>query len=119
MVTMTRFLLPLVMMVLLSAPVWAQGFFSGLPDVPLMPGVVEIEERGLSFDKPEGRILVAAGVMDDSVSDSLVERYYHQALPQFGWVAVAPFQFVRGDEKLEIALQNEGEKNILEITISP
>ncbi len=87
--------------------------------MPLMPGVIEVEERGLSFDKPEGRILVAVASIDDSISDSQVQSYYSQALPQFGWGGVAPFSFVRGEEKLQIILQDEGGKKFLKITISP
>lgn len=116
---MDRFFLVIAAVVLFSSQVWAQGFFAGLPDVPLMPGVVELEARGLSFDKPEGRILVAVASVDDSISDSQLQGYYSQALPAFGWQAVDPFSFVRGHEKLQIVLQNEEGQKLLEITISP
>lgn len=116
---MRRFFLLISAVILCSAHAGAQGFFAGLPDVPLMPGVIELEEQGLSFDKPEGRILVAVASVDDSIADSQVQSYYRQALPQFGWQAIGPFSFVRGSEKLQMVLQDEGGENFLKIVISP
>ena len=75
----------------LAFPVWAQSFFAGLPDVPLMPGLVELEERALSFDKPEGRILVGVASVDDSLLANQVQAYYAEVLPQFGWRVLGPF----------------------------
>ncbi len=100
-------------------PVLAQAFFLNLPDIPVMPGLVEIEERGLRYDKPEGRILFAAAKIDDSIDDSEIERFYSNALPQFGWVLVKPFIYVRGQERLAFSIQQDVNKKILEVQISP
>ena len=113
-----RVLIFLVALFLVS-PVWAQSFFTGLPDIPLMPGLVELEERALSFDKPEGRILVGAASVDDSLLANQVQAYYAEVLPQFGWRALEPFLYVRGTERLEIGFDDMGATKILEITISP
>jgi len=116
---MIRVLTFICALVLLPASVMAQGFFVSLPDVPLMAGLEELEARALSFDKPEGRIMIGVAAAGDSVSQESVQSYYSQSLPQFGWREVGPFSYVRGLETLEISLKNDGVQNILEITISP
>lgn len=103
----------------LAMPVSAQGFFAGLPDIPLMQGLEEIEDGALSYDKPEGRILVGVARVDDSISEKQVQAYYAESLPEFGWHALGAFSYIRGMEKLEIVVQNSGDEKILEITISP
>ena len=116
---MRRFMLLLYVLVLMPSLALAQSFFTSLPDVPLMPGLIELEDRALSFDKPEGRILIGVAAADDSVSRESVQSYYSQSLPAFGWRESGPYSYVRGLETLELSLQNDGAQNILEITISP
>lgn len=116
---MRSFLLSVFAFLVLCSPASSQGFFVGLPDIPVMPGLTELEDRGLSYDKPEGRILVAVASIDDSISDSDIERFYEQALPQFGWVPKTRFFYERGEEVLEISIHYDGTKKILEVIISP
>ena len=108
-----------VVAILFVSQAWAQTFFNSLPDFPLMPGLIELEERSLSFDKPEGRILIAVASVDAFVDDSQLESFYSQSLPQFGWAEVAPFSYVRGNEKLGMEILLDGEQRLLEVTISP
>ena len=103
----------------LSLPAFAQSFFSGLPDIPLMAGLTELEERALSFDKAEGRILSAAAALDDSVSIDEVEHFYLQSLPQFGWKIGENGSFIRGGEVLKMEFAEEGSQIVLLIRISP
>ena len=116
---MNRYFLCVFAIFLFVPCAWAEGFFVGLPDVPLIEGAVELEERGLSFDKPEGRILIAAAALDDSISDSQLQTYYSQALPEFGWEDIDGFSYKRGREMLEISVLDEDGLRILEVTISP
>lgn len=116
---MRSFLLLLFALFLMPSFVMAQSFFTSLPDVPLMPGLVELEERALSFDKPEGRIMIGVAAADDSLSKESVQSFYSQSLPAFGWQAQGPYIYARGFETLEMSLKNDGTQNILEITISP
>ena len=104
---------------LLALPSWAESFFNALPDVPMMAGLAEIEDQAFSFDKPDGRIMVGVASIDDSLSFESVQSFYSQSLPQFGWRGVGPLSFVRGAESLEIALHEDDDQRILEITISP
>ncbi|HEY9548625.1 MAG TPA: hypothetical protein VIR45_03910 [Kiloniellaceae bacterium] len=36
-----------------------RGYVAGIPDLPLMPGLKELPDSGLVFDKPGGRIVEA------------------------------------------------------------
>ena len=110
-------------LMVLAFPASAQSFFTSLPDVPLMSGLTEMEGEALSFDKPGGRILVGVALVDDSISNEELQSYYQRSLPQFGWRSVGPYEYVRGDESLEIFIPEDGanntEKRLVEITISP
>lgn len=61
-------------------------FLSGLNDVPLMDGLVELPDRQTLFDAPGGRIveLYAEGRQPPAQ----VLAFYAQSLPQLGWVPV-------------------------------
>lgn len=107
-------------MILFVSHAWAQGFFNSLPDVPLMPGLIELEDQAVSFDKPEGRILMAYADVDDSVDMQSLQSYYQQVLPAFGWVSTSALSYQRADESLTIAVINQAEgSRVLEITIAP
>ncbi|NCT40251.1 MAG: hypothetical protein GW778_01120 [Alphaproteobacteria bacterium] len=101
----------------------AQDFFNSVPDIPLMDGLVEIEDQALSFDKPEGRIVIGAASIGADIDDSQLLSYYQRALPQFGWRAVSTSSYVRNDETLDISITEReasaGSDRIMEIIITP
>lgn len=80
------------------------SFFESLYDVPVMAGLVEVKEQGMSFDKIEGRLAYAAalGRYEDQPG---ILTFYGQALPQMGWRQLTPVSFVRENEKLEILFE--------------
>ncbi len=93
-------------------------FFNTVQDLPLMQGLSEIEEEGLQFDKPEGRVTEAVALID-SVGAASVLAYYNASLPQFGWARIAENTFVRHDEKLTLNVEaNEGHE-FLKVRIIP
>ena len=107
-------------MVFFVLPVHAQSFFERLPDIPLMDGLVEIEDRAFSFDKPEGRILKAYAQVDAGVDAQSLISYYAQVLPEFGWKATSSLSYQRVDENLNMILIKKADgRHVLEITISP
>ncbi len=75
-------------------------FLSIVPDLPLMPGLYEIEELSMSFDKPEGRIVIAEAEGD--VTTDAVLGFYSQVLPQLGWAATSYNAYERQGETLTI-----------------
>jgi hypothetical protein len=96
----------------------AAKFFQELSDVPLMPGMVELEGSGMVFDKPEGRIVQAAAA-GHGVSEPQIRRFYDQALPQFGWKKSDAAVFVRNNEKLQLDIPLQNGQPILQITVEP
>ena len=95
----------------------AEGFLSAIPDLPLMPGLVELAERGVVFDKAGGRIVEAYA--QGEVAGAAVRRFYGDTLPQLGWQASPAGSFLREGEKLEVAVLSEGGGTLVRFTLKP
>lgn len=95
-----------------------QTLFMNLNDIPLMPGLEELPDHTLIFDKPGGRIIESAMVAQDLDRES-IESFYNQTLPQLGWVRIARNSFIRRNEKLYLSVEEEEEYSILFLRIEP
>lgn len=82
----------------------AAVFSSTMPDLPLMPGLVEMEDQALMFDKAEGRIAEVTAVLE-SGNAADVKAYYAHSLPQFGWISVSDTVYKRDGETLAIGFE--------------
>lgn len=87
-------------------------------DMPLMPGLAELQDETVSFDKPEGRIIESYAVMDN-ITREQVSEYYKITLPQFGWGRVKDNVYFRGQEYLELLFVERAEKTFLRVTVRP
>jgi hypothetical protein len=60
-------------------------YLTEIEDVPLMPGLSQVPDAGVVFDKPSGRIveIYAHG----PVTRAEVAAFYRDSLPQLGWQA--------------------------------
>ncbi len=105
------------------------AFFSSVNDVPLMDGFYEDSANGFAFDKPSGRVIEATSI-GKRVESRAVLAYYDSALPQFGWQTQAqntahstlqntPKTFVRGAEKMDIAVTHDAAHTYVSIKIAP
>lgn len=94
----------------------ASVFIEELGDVPLMPGLRLIEDKGVAFDAPAGRIVeaVAAG----PVPAARVAAFYAQTLPQLGWLPVAG-AWRRESENLRLELETAGGETVARFFLSP
>jgi len=61
----------------------ADRFFSGIDDLPVMPGLEQVADAGMVFDTPAGRIVEVAA--RGSVTRAKVQAFYNGVLPQLGW----------------------------------
>lgn len=89
----------------LGVPAAAQdsdGFVGGVADLPLMPGLAEMPDRGLIFDKPGGRIVEAYAA--GAVAPDAVASFYDTTLPQLGWQRDQGGGYLREGERLELTL---------------
>lgn len=75
-------------------------FVSGVEDLPLMPGLAEVDETAMVFDTPSGRIVEAFA--SGKVSRDQVVRFYAATLPQLGWSSDGETLFRREGEILEL-----------------
>ncbi len=93
------------------------GFVGGVEDLPLMPGLVEVAEARMVFDKPGGRIVEAFAV--GRASAAAVREFYDQALPQLGWRRLSGGGYGREDEILTLDIGAEGDEVTVRFSISP
>lgn len=107
------------------------SYFQDIADLPLAPGLTEEADRGLTFDKPDGRIIEAVAVGD--VNPDAVIRFYRETLPALGWQAIGPkegglrtLRFAREGEQLTLTVvtryrepEDQKQATELRIEISP
>lgn len=112
---------------MIVSPAWADPpaaeknealFFSTIQDMPLMPGMQELDDQTLTFDKPEGRIVESVAAIQSGSRES-VSAFYNDTLPQFGWMRIADNSFVRGDEELRMDFEAVDGQDFVRVMIAP
>lgn len=105
---MNKFFLGTMLALTVSANVAAETrFLADMDDMPLAPGLQEIETERLVFDKAEGRILrtAASGV----TTLAAVRDFYVATLPALGWRVTGTdtgyLMLDREHERLEIVIE--------------
>lgn len=81
----------------------AQRYLADVVDLPLMPGLWEVPEAGMVFDKPQGRIVEAEARGEETAA--AVRAYYADALPPLGWRA-------EGRAQQDAATHGEGRRAV-------
>jgi hypothetical protein len=102
---------------LLATPVCAEGFLSVYEDLPLAPGLTEVDGSTLTFDSPTGRIVDAYA--KGAVTAPAILKFYGAALPQLGWRRESDTRFRRETEVLHLDAAAEGRAVVVHFTISP
>ncbi|WP_020594524.1 hypothetical protein [Kiloniella laminariae] len=102
-----------------TAEEFTAGFFTGSDGVPVMPGMDEMPEMGMVFDKPEGRIV--EGFASGLVNEKEIREFYGRTLPQLGWTVFDDGLFQREGEILSIEIIKgvENGRSILRIILAP
>jgi hypothetical protein len=93
------------------------GFVAGVEDLPLMPGLHEVEEAGTKFDSATGRIVEAYAV--GQVEEADILAFYAESLPQLGWTMVDQTLFHRSGESLKIETSRENSEVTVHFSLSP
>ena len=106
----------------LSGVAAAQGapgsaYVAGIPDLPLMPGLKELPESGLVFDKPGGRIVEAFA--QGSMTPQSVVAFYDKTLPQLGWQRAGRGSYLREGERLELDLGQDARGTMVHFRLLP
>jgi len=107
----------LVAALVVATATFADGFVSGIEDLPLMQGLEETE-GGMVFDSPAGRIVEAVAVGKVSREDVL--DFYIETLPQLGWTPAGQGVFRREGEVLRIEFPGrDGSGTTVRFALSP
>lgn len=93
-------------------------FFEALYDVPVMPGLDEIPEMSMVFDKPGGRIAQSVAEAP-SLAARDIEAFYNESLPQLGWSAVSQGAYLRENERLKISIEDTSGTRIVRFLLEP
>jgi hypothetical protein len=91
-------------------------FIEPLGDVPLMPGLKIVENAGVDFDAPGGRIVEVAAT--GPVPRAAVLKFYRTSLPPLGWTG-GDKVFLRDGEKLRLELAGSGGRTEVRFFLSP
>lgn len=112
----------------LTAPSFAQTensskppvttFFHTLNDVPVMPGLRELPDESLNFDKPEGRIMSVTAV-SETIKPAAIQNFYAQTLPQLGWSSQKDGSFLRDQERLKLIIEASEGVSIARLQVEP
>ena len=92
------------------------AFIERLGDVPLMPGLRVVEDAGVDFDAPGGRIVEVAAA--GPVPRAAVLNFYRTSLPQLGWRGGDRVS-VRDGERLRLELAATGGRTEVRFFLSP
>lgn len=79
----------------------AERFFTGIDDLPVMPGLEQVAGAGMVFDTPAGRIVEVAA--RGAVSRAQVREFYAGVLPQLGWRRAGGGGYRREGERLMLS----------------
>ncbi len=93
------------------------AFMAGVADLPLMPGLAEVPDAGVVFDKPAGRIVEAYA--EGAVSRAAVTAFYLGTLPNLGWRAKADALFQREGELLRLGFMGDDGALVVRFTLQP
>jgi hypothetical protein len=92
-------------------------FVAGTEDLPLMPGLAQLDTDSVVFDKPEGRIVEAKA--RGKLSLAAVRDFYGATLPQLGWHATGGNAWRREGEMLHLVIEGRDGDLTVGFTLSP
>ena len=95
----------------------AAGFVAGTEDIPLMPGLRNLESTLVVFDKPQGRIVEVEA--RGKVTRAAAERFYAASLPPLGWVADGTHRWSREGEGLALEIRGRDGDLHVGFSLSP
>lgn len=95
----------------------ADGFVTGVEDLPLMAGLVEDTDASLVFDEPSGRLVEAYAYGQVQARD--VAAFYASVLPELGWRPTGELAFLREGEMLRIGHMPGDEGLVVHFVLSP
>lgn len=108
---------PLVLAIAAGPARGEAAFLAAVEDLPLMPGLSEVEGAATVFDAPQGRIVESFA--SGAVSAEDVLAFYSQTLPQLGWHASGAREYRREGEKLILEVTPGATETTVRFTLAP
>jgi hypothetical protein len=100
------------------APQAAQtAYVAGLEDVPLMRGLRPAGGNDVSFDSPQGRIVIVN--TEGAVERANVLAFYADSMPALGWDRIGDSMFRREGELLRLEFGQRGDLLTVRFALSP
>jgi hypothetical protein len=96
----------------------AEPFLKTMTDIPLMKGMIEVENDSIVFDKPSGRIVESAAKTRELNKEDIME-FYSRALPQLGWQKTGEGCYIRDGEKLNISVIAGPQNSTVRFMVTP
>ncbi|HLO78355.1 MAG TPA: hypothetical protein VK196_18005 [Magnetospirillum sp.] len=115
--TFSIFSIALALVLGLAGLARAEGFLGVYEDLPLAPGLTEVQGSGLAFDSPGGRIV--EGYAKGAAKAADILKFYSATLPQLGWTRESDTLYRREAEVLKIGTEADGRALVVHFTISP
>jgi len=95
----------------------ADRFVSGIDDLPLMPGLEEVDGSVLVFSKPEGRIIEVTA--RGAVTRETVRAFYDRTLPELGWRRQEAGGWQRENEILRFDMRDDQKGLVVQFSLTP
>ena len=95
----------------------ADRFVSGIADLPLMPGLDEVDDSAVVFSKPEGRIIEVSAY--GAVTRDAVRAFYDRTLPQLGWRKLQAMVWQRENELLRFDMRDDPKGLVIQFSLTP
>lgn len=96
-------------------PALAQSFLPGTEDIPLMDGLVQVEETA-SFDNPSERMVLISA--ETTLPRGRVLNFYRQSLKNLGWQTKNGRLFLRGNDTFEIEITPVQKKSSIQFRLT-
>lgn len=95
-----------------------QAYFSVLTDIPLMPDMEELTDQAFVFDKAEGRVVEAVGILSTFDTQRPI-KFYESALTELGWKPLKTGLFQRNNEQLVVRAEKITQGVLVRFQLSP
>ena len=99
---------------ILSVTCWAD-FVPGTEDIPALDDMI-FSEDVMSFDVPEGQILIVAGTTSKSSTE--IMDFYRKNLSSLGWTPKGGGKFIRGNDILEVEITSDNSKQNVKFNLT-
>ena len=100
---------------LLWSVIGQAAFVPGTEDVPAMDDMIFSDDI-VSFDVPEGQILVIIGTTSSSVQT--INNFYQESLNALGWQLIKSGSYIRGKDHLDIVVSGGKTKNEVKFNLT-